>query len=64
MPETASEINVETEAIIWEGYRRWGYLAANLDPLGFLDSLVHPELVVKGDAAKPRAKKIYQNDRR
>src|SRR5579871_2681302 len=38
--------------------RRWGYLAANLDPLGFLTPVVHPELVVNGEAAK-RARKFY-----
>src|SRR5579872_1910698 len=57
MPQAASEISAETEAV-WEGYRRWGYLAANLDPLGFLTPVVHPELVIKGDAAEA-ARKIY-----
>src|ERR1700730_18588572 len=33
MPEAIALKNVETESVL-EGYRRWGYLAANLDPLG------------------------------
>jgi 2-oxoglutarate dehydrogenase E1 component len=50
MLEATRELSVDTEAI-WEGYRRWGYLAANLDPLGFLAPIVHPELVVTGETA-------------
>src|SRR5271169_2880285 len=57
MPEATRQISVETEAI-WEGYRRWGYLAANLDPLGFLTPIVHPELIVDGEAASA-ARKFY-----
>jgi len=34
-----------------EAFRRWGYLQANLDPLGFLKPLAHPELDEHGDAA-------------
>src|SRR6202790_1925147 len=43
---------------VFEGYRRWGYLAANLDPLGFLPPIVHPELVATGEAASA-ARKFY-----
>ena len=43
---------------VFEGYRRWGYLAANLDPLGFLTPIVHPELIVDGEAAAA-ARKFY-----
>lgn len=40
---------------VFEGYRRWGYLAANLDPLGFLKPVEHPELILDGpDAAAAR----------
>ncbi len=43
---------------IFEEYRRWGYLAANLDPLGFLKPVEHPELILDGpDAAA--ARKFY-----
>jgi 2-oxoglutarate dehydrogenase E1 component len=57
MPEITSQVSVETEQV-FEGYRRWGYLAANLDPLGFLTPIVHPELIVDGDAAVA-ARKFY-----
>ncbi len=43
---------------VFEGYRRWGYLAANLDPLGFLAPIEHPELVREGTAAA-EARKFY-----
>jgi 2-oxoglutarate dehydrogenase complex dehydrogenase (E1) component-like enzyme len=33
---------------VFETYRRWGYLAANLDPLGFLKPVTHFELIVDG----------------
>src|ERR1700688_3606804 len=57
MPEATRQFSVETEAV-WEGYRRWGYLAANLDPLGFLTPIVHPELIAVGEAAVA-ARKFY-----
>jgi 2-oxoglutarate dehydrogenase E1 component len=50
MPETMAQRSAEDERVL-EGYRRWGYLAANLDPLGFLTPIVHPELVTSGEAA-------------
>ena len=57
MPEASRQMSIEIEAV-WEGYRRWGYLAANLDPLGFLAPIVHPELVVTGETAAA-ARKFY-----
>ena len=42
----------------FESYRRWGYLAANLDPLGFLKPIEHPEVVREGQAAN-LARKFY-----
>jgi 2-oxoglutarate dehydrogenase E1 component len=57
MQEATAQKGVETESV-FEGYRRWGYLAANLDPLGFLAPLVHPELIVNGEAAV-RAREFY-----
>jgi 2-oxoglutarate dehydrogenase E1 component len=57
MPEVTVQKQIETERVL-EGYRRWGYLAANLDPLGFLTPVVHPELITEGaDAAA--ARKFY-----
>src|ERR1039457_7530892 len=48
--ETKLQRSAEDERV-FEGYRRWGYLAANLDPLGFLTPIVHPELIAVGKAA-------------
>ncbi len=57
MPEAMAQKSAEDEGVL-EGYRRWGYLAANLDPLGFLTPIVHPELVTSGEAAAA-ARKFY-----
>ena len=57
MQEATAQKGVETQSV-FEGYRRWGYLAANLDPLGFLAPLVNPELIVNGEDAA-RARKFY-----
>ena len=57
MPGATVQKSVETETV-FEGYRRWGYLAADLDPLGFLTPVVHPELVDTGEAAAA-ARKFY-----
>jgi 2-oxoglutarate dehydrogenase E1 component len=57
MPEAKLQRNTDDERV-FEGYRRWGYLAANLDPLGFLAPVVHPELVTEGEAAAA-ARKVY-----
>ena len=43
---------------VLESYRRWGYLAANLDPLGFLTPVEHPELIHDGPAVEA-ARKFY-----
>ena len=57
MPEAMLQKTAEAERV-FETYRRWGYLAANLDPLGFLAPLTHPELIVEGPAAES-ARKFY-----
>src|SRR5579859_5002806 len=36
---------------IFEAFRRWGYLQANLDPLGFLKPLDSPDLNFSGEVA-------------
>lgn len=41
-----------------DAFRRWGYLQADLDWLGRLEPLPHPELDVDGDTAE-RARKWY-----
>src|SRR5260370_7708472 len=43
---------------VFDAFRRWGYLEANLDPLGFLKPQPHPELLLTGEAAD-QARKIY-----
>src|SRR5207302_3264270 len=35
----------------FEEFRRWGYLQANLDPLGFLQPLDYPDLDFSGEIA-------------
>ena len=57
MQEATIQKSIETGSVL-EGYRRWGYLGANLDPLGFLTPITHPELVVEGEAAEA-ARKFY-----
>ena len=45
----------ESQERIWDCFRRWGYLQANLDPLGDLNPVEMPELDVSGpdaDAAR------------
>ncbi len=43
---------------VWEAYRRWGYLGADLDWLGRLVPLEHPELRRDGEAAAA-AREVY-----
>src|ERR1700733_11428189 len=43
---------------IFDAFSRWGYLAAHLDPLGFLTPMVHPDIAVSGEAAE-QARHIY-----
>ena len=46
------------QAGVWDAFRRWGYLQANLDPLGDLQPVALPELDVQG-ADADAARKIY-----
>jgi 2-oxoglutarate dehydrogenase E1 component len=43
---------------VWESFRRWGYLQANLDPLGDLAPAPLPELDVTGPEAEA-ARRVY-----
>jgi 2-oxoglutarate dehydrogenase E1 component len=43
---------------VWESFRRWGYLQANLDPLGDLEPASMPELDVSGPEAEA-ARRVY-----
>ena len=36
----------------WDAYRRWGYLAADLDWLGRLEPIAHPDLPAEGEAVE------------
>ena len=43
---------------VFEAFRRWGYLEADLDPLGFLPPVSHPDLRVEGELAQ-EARRVY-----
>jgi len=43
---------------VFEAFRRWGFLEADLDPLGFLSPIEYPELKLEGEAAR-EARRIY-----
>jgi 2-oxoglutarate dehydrogenase E1 component len=43
---------------VFDPFRHWGYLEADLDPLGFLPSVSHPELRADGEFAQ-EARRIY-----
>ena len=43
---------------VFDAFRRWGYLEADLDPLGFFRPQPHPELQIDGEAAH-EARLIY-----
>jgi len=47
-----------TDQAVFDEFRRWGYLAANLDPLDFFQPLAPPELSLDGEAAA-RARRCY-----
>jgi 2-oxoglutarate dehydrogenase E1 component len=48
----------ESAEQIWDAFRRWGYLQANLDPLGDLQQLAVPELEITGLEAEA-ARRVY-----
>ena len=43
---------------VFDKFRHWGYLEADLDPLGFFQPLPHPELEVDGEFAE-EARRMY-----
>jgi 2-oxoglutarate dehydrogenase E1 component len=47
----------EREAV-FDLFRRWGYLQASLDPLGFFEPETHPELTIEGEVAA-EARRFY-----
>ncbi len=52
--------NLESEKLerVMDSFRRWGYLQADLDPLGHFTPLAHPELDLAGEEADA-ARRIY-----
>ena len=48
----------EEQERTWNAFRRWGFLQANLDPLGDMQPLAMPELEISGDEAE-EARRIY-----
>jgi 2-oxoglutarate dehydrogenase E1 component len=43
---------------VFDAFRHWGYLEADLDPLGFLRPVPHPELRIEGEFAR-EARRAY-----
>jgi 2-oxoglutarate dehydrogenase E1 component len=52
------ETSSEDRERVFDAFRRWGYLEADLDPLGFLKPQPHPELQITGEAAR-QARSVY-----
>ncbi len=48
----------EKQERVMDAFRRWGYLQANLDPLGHFTPLAHPDLDIPGETADA-ARRIY-----
>ena len=53
-----SAASKDAQERVWESFRRWGYLQANLDPLGDLEPMAMPELDVSGPDADA-ARRVY-----
>ena len=53
-----SAASKDAQERVWESFRRWGYLQANLDPLGDLEPMAMPELDVAGPEADA-ARRVY-----
>ncbi|MFZ0979294.1 MAG: 2-oxoglutarate dehydrogenase E1 component [Candidatus Acidiferrales bacterium] len=53
-----STASKEAQERIWEAFRRWGFLQANLDPLGDFTPVAMPELDVSGPDAEA-ARRVY-----
>src|SRR5215831_10775370 len=43
---------------VFDAFRQWGYLEADLDPLGFLQPAPHPDLQLEGEYAQ-EARQVY-----
>jgi len=51
-------VDSEKQERVMDAFRRWGYLQANLDPLGHFAPLPHADLDIPGEAADA-ARRIY-----
>src|SRR5271157_2056922 len=53
-------MNVDSEKLerVMDSFRRWGYLQADLDPIGHFAPLMHPDLDITGEEAAA-ARRIY-----
>src|SRR5664279_4502386 len=53
-------MNVDSEKLerTFDSFRRWGYLQADLDPVGHFAPLTHPDLNLEGDEADA-ARRVY-----
>ena len=58
MSTVMMNIDSEKKERVFDAFRRWGYLQANLDPLGHFAPLAHPELDISGDVAEA-ARHVY-----
>src|SRR4029077_19551504 len=60
-PSTSTSLmeapNLERERV-FDAYRHWGYLEADLDPLGFLRPQPQPDLQIEGEFAR-EARNLY-----
>src|SRR6266851_1431016 len=56
---TARVAGNEDRERVFDAFRRWGYLEATLDPLGFLDPQKRPELDGLAGEAAEEARRIY-----
>ncbi|MGA2905361.1 MAG: 2-oxoglutarate dehydrogenase E1 component, partial [Candidatus Korobacteraceae bacterium] len=58
MSTVLMNVDSEKQERVLDAFRRWGYLQANLDPLGHFTPIAHPELDVSGDVAEA-ARRAY-----
>src|SRR2546425_9401101 len=56
---TARVAGNEDRERVFDAFRRWGYLEATLDPLGFLQPQKRPELDGLAGEAAEEARRIY-----
>lgn len=52
------EVTSDQRERVFDEFRRWGYLQADLDPLGFLSPQPRPELQISGELAR-QARSFY-----